>query len=374
VSKIIVWNRDHPLVVLFVFAIISIFFIRHVGDIRRDPSSEGFMVAGSPDRVFYDRSLEVFGSDNITIVYIRDRDLFNYEKLRAVEEVFYALQDIPNVTRVDGLFDVTNVKGEDGILSTSQPFTFPDQIYGFSTEGGGHSDRLVNSGTGYVASGNFGTSGDLTMAHEINHNIDRTIPGTWGRHVTDGNDAARNDAWGCAATGGDLSWLPMDDEIAETGFDTRRPWRASGGTDVTVVPDNWPELMSYCRAKAETGVNNMECSTFPADMQTFCGQKPFKWTSKYRWANQFPKFFPPSSLAAEGLEVPVPVYYISGELNMDGSGSLDPVRILAGQPSSDIPPGDYFQHHHQRYHHGSQVLFRCHSGAPDGTQAHEPGA
>ncbi len=118
-SKVIVWNRDHPLVVLFVFALISIFFVRHARDIRRDPSSEGFMVASSPDRVFYDRSLEVFGADNITVVYIRDRDLFSYEKLRTVEEVFYALQDIPNVTRVDGLFDVTNVKGEDGILSTS---------------------------------------------------------------------------------------------------------------------------------------------------------------------------------------------------------------------------------------------------------------
>lgn len=210
-----------------------------------------------------------------------------------------------------------------------EPFTFPDQIYGFTNDGGGLSNRIVNGGDAYVSSGNFGTSGVLTMAHEVNHNIDRTSPGTWGRHTTDEDDDADNPEWGCHAEGGNADWPGDTDEIGEVGFDTRRPWKASGAADLTVIPGNFPDYMSYCRSQAEDNAVD--------------GQLPFKWTSGYRWAKQFIQFAAPGPLAlsAAMASQPEPVYYVSGELHLAGTGKLDPIRILPGTPTDPIEPGDY---------------------------------
>lgn len=118
-SKLILWSRDHPFTVIFVIGFISLFFAFHARNLYLDTSAEGMMIENDPDRAFYSETLKTFGSDNISVVYVRDENLFTAEKLLAVEEVFYQLQEIPGVSRVDALFNTTNFKGEDGILQTN---------------------------------------------------------------------------------------------------------------------------------------------------------------------------------------------------------------------------------------------------------------
>jgi hypothetical protein len=206
-----------------------------------------------------------------------------------------------------------------GFLFTgSPPFELPDQIYGFTPSGGGISDPTWVGGNGYVARGFRGSSREGTMAHEINHNLDRSATGTWGRHTP----------FGCSASGPDPSWPYANDDIQEVGFDTRLPWADGSGTQDTVVPSNFPDYMSYCQS--EDIVGN------PA------GQLPTKWISPYRWQALFNHFSTAATARLLARENDIQtVYYISGQVEVGGTGSLDPVLVQPGIPSTDIAPGDY---------------------------------
>lgn len=195
------------------------------------------------------------------------------------------------------------------LFTGHQPFVLPDQIYGFTPSGGGLSDPVWVGGAGRVARGFLGTSLEATMAHEINHNLDRSSSGTWGRHTP----------FGCGASGPDPNWPYTNSNINEVGFDTRQPW-SSGGSTLTVVPNSDPDIMSYCQS----------------------GHTPTKWISPYRWQNLFGTFT--SSLNAHTLQQVSQVenvYYISGQVNRDGTGSLNPVLFQPGMPSQGVPEGKY---------------------------------
>lgn len=195
------------------------------------------------------------------------------------------------------------------LFTGNQPYALPDQIYGFTPSGGGISDPTwYNSGNGRVARGFLGTSLELTMAHEINHNLDRSLNGTWGRHVPNG----------CGAGGPDPSWPYLNDDIQETGFDTRGTWQDTA-TKETAVNANFPDFMSYCQS----------------------GKLPTKWISPYRWTNLFSVFPAPALRAPEIINDIVPTFYVSGQVNVDGTGSLNPVLNQYGLPANPDTQGPY---------------------------------
>lgn len=202
-----------------------------------------------------------------------------------------------------------------GLLFTGEaPFDLPDQIYGFTPSGGGSSDPVWIGKNGYVDRGYRGTSREATMAHEINHNLDRDPSGTWGRHTK----------FGCGAAGPDPNWPYTNDDIQEVGFDTRKPWSAGAGHH-TVVPADYPDFMSYCQS----------------------GHLPTKWISPYRWENLFNNFstvltFGLRSEALAALRNKIQtVYYLSGQVHVDGTGELNPVLVQPGIPTEEILQGDY---------------------------------
>ena len=210
------------------------------------------------------------------------------------------------------------------IFTGTAPFDLPDQIYGFTPSGGGISDPTwYNSGSGRVARGFFGTSREGTMAHEINHNLDRSASGTWGRHTP----------YGCGAGGPDPAWPYGNDDIQEVGFDTRLPWVDGSGIKDTAIPLNFPDYMSYCQSDDLPGN--------PA------GQLPTKWVSPYRWTNMFNAI--PTLLAsnlgyADAAAVQAEAqmtYYVTGLVNDDGTGQLNPVITQLGVPQEQVLEGNY---------------------------------
>lgn len=191
-------------------------------------------------------------------------------------------------------------------ITGKAPFEFPDQIYGVTSEGRGSSDPVWVGGRGSVAWGKAGLDASL-MAHEINHNLDRSKAGTWGRHVP----------LGCDAPEPNPEWPYANDDIQEVGFDTRL------GSANTVIRNIFPDFMSYCLALPQ----------------------PNKWISPYRWEKLLGSFSSaspsgPASLSG-ALEDIQTVYYISAQVNVDGTGALDPVLVQPGIPTEEVLPGDY---------------------------------
>lgn len=199
------------------------------------------------------------------------------------------------------------------IFTGTPPFDLPKQVYGFRPSGGGLSDPVWCGGRGYVAWGFRGSSLEGTMAHEMNHNLDRNASATWGHHTP----------FGCGAVGPDPSWPYPNSNIQEVGVDVRPPL-----DNDNAVALNFPDFMGYCQS----------------------GASPTKWISPYRWNNLF-NSFPDGAAAlpaadnqaqAQALLARVEtVYYISGSLTPNGAGRLNPVLVQPGMPTETIARGEY---------------------------------
>jgi hypothetical protein len=192
------------------------------------------------------------------------------------------------------------------------PFALPDLIFGAANKGGAISDPTWdNNGAGHAAAGGPGTSLEGTVAHEFNHDLDRTSNGTWGRHVN-----------ACKAAGPDPNWpYGTDPAIHEYGFDTRLPWQNTSSSK-TVVPTSYPDLMSYCQS----------------------GALPTKWVGPYRYNNWLSSGFPLAPVKTGNnapTVVPVDSLYLSGSVDVTGTGKLDPALLAPGVPIALSASGAY---------------------------------
>ncbi|MBM4412999.1 MAG: hypothetical protein FJ040_06075 [Chloroflexi bacterium] len=183
----------------------------------------------------------------------------------------------------------------------SEPFKLPEMVYIFTTKPGGMSDPVwYGTGGGRVAAGNVGSSREGTLAHEFNHNLDRNVSGseTFGRHIE-----------GCNSEAGDSAWPYSDRYINEVGFDTRLPWTTATSARRTVIPNNdtWPDYMTYCQS----------------------GSLPTKWVSPYRYTQQYALYAPGKARSDEMARVAskTPAFWMSGIINVDGSGNFNKVAF-----------------------------------------------
>lgn len=117
--KLMIWSQNHPWFVIALVVIVTALAVTQIPSVRVDASAEGMMIEGDPDRDYYAETLDKFGTDNITVIYVEDDQLFSPEKMTALDELAFALEEIPGVDKVESLFTVTNFKGEDGALTTA---------------------------------------------------------------------------------------------------------------------------------------------------------------------------------------------------------------------------------------------------------------
>lgn len=197
----------------------------------------------------------------------------------------------------------------------SAPYRLPRQVYAHHNSNvgdGGLSDPVWDGGDGRAAGGDIGTSQELTMAHEMDHNLDRKSDPTWGAHIG-----------GCNADDSDDTWPWPDREVHEPGFDV---------PNLLPVDVDEIDLMSYCR-KDSAG--------------------PAKWIGEYRWQRLLNAFYdegaasaaaaagPAGAASADGPEDPDPpvasdVLEVSGSIERrTGQVTLEPVFRGPGIPDED---------------------------------------
>ena len=82
-----------------------------VSQLRIDTSFNSLIPADEPDRLAYQSAMDEFGSDNKTIIYIRDKDLWTARKLARVDELVRELSELKHVYRVDSLFNLRIIEG-----------------------------------------------------------------------------------------------------------------------------------------------------------------------------------------------------------------------------------------------------------------------
>jgi predicted RND superfamily exporter protein len=117
--RLMLWGMNHAWLTIFLTLGITIFAAYQALYVHVDSSTEGMMIEGDPAKDYYQETLKKFGSDNVTVVFIQDKDLFTPAKLATMQKLVDALQDIKGVSRVESLFSVTNFKGVGGSLETN---------------------------------------------------------------------------------------------------------------------------------------------------------------------------------------------------------------------------------------------------------------
>lgn len=82
-----------------------------------DTGFDSLIPASDPARQVYQRVMREFGTDNKTIIYIRDAQLWTPAKLARVESMHRAIEQVRDVTRVSSLFTLSTVDNGSGRLS-----------------------------------------------------------------------------------------------------------------------------------------------------------------------------------------------------------------------------------------------------------------
>jgi len=117
-NSFLLFGVKNRLLVLILVVLGSIAAVTGIQKLVLDTSSKNLIDKNNPNKVIYDKVVEEFGSDNTTIIYIRDKNLWDPAKLSFLEDLHYSLEDLPFVERVDSLFTATSIRdGEGGISS-----------------------------------------------------------------------------------------------------------------------------------------------------------------------------------------------------------------------------------------------------------------
>ena len=125
--KFMLWSEAHPWIAIVIVAIVTIFALYSARNIRIDASTEGMMIQGDPAQDYYQETLKKFGTDNITVIFINDKNLFTHEKLKLLDELVFKFEELQGVSKVESLFSVTNFKGVEGSLETNPLMDWPPE-------------------------------------------------------------------------------------------------------------------------------------------------------------------------------------------------------------------------------------------------------
>lgn len=115
----------HPLPALGVVAALTVGLAFEIPRLVIDTSAEGFMVEKDPERIYYEEVKRKFGSDDLTVVLLKARDVFTPGALGAIRRISDALERAPGVTRVESVTTVRKIAGDDESIDT-RPLVGPE--------------------------------------------------------------------------------------------------------------------------------------------------------------------------------------------------------------------------------------------------------
>lgn len=120
-KRLLTLAAGHPRSVFLVLLIISLAAATQLHKVELHVSPGSLTIKGDLEKEFYDDSVATFGSDFITVVFIRDPALFDPEKLEAIRATVKRLEDLPFVARTRSLFSVPHLRVVDDFVH-SDPF------------------------------------------------------------------------------------------------------------------------------------------------------------------------------------------------------------------------------------------------------------
>ena len=99
---------------------ITCFFAVQLPNLEIDPEVKNQLPADMPGRLNIQRIEEVFGGSEMLMVVMTADDVLATESLQRLEKISEGLADLEDVDRVIGLFTLTDIQGEEGMMVVEQ--------------------------------------------------------------------------------------------------------------------------------------------------------------------------------------------------------------------------------------------------------------
>ena len=117
-ERILMFGANYRLVTFLLLAIVTAFCAQGLQKLSIDTGFESLIPDSNPDRQAYLRVSEEFGSDNRTLIYIRDPALWTPSKLIALQRLQDSLEHLEFVERADSIVTLRTVRGQGKTLDS----------------------------------------------------------------------------------------------------------------------------------------------------------------------------------------------------------------------------------------------------------------
>ena len=122
---LITWSEAHPFIAFCILLLSVAWAVFYVDQVRIDTSSKTFMRPNDPALSTYQETVDEFGTDLITVVFIRDDNLFTPTKLEHLTDLTFEFEEIDGVMRVESLATISDIRNEEGMLYTGPLMDWP---------------------------------------------------------------------------------------------------------------------------------------------------------------------------------------------------------------------------------------------------------
>ncbi len=112
ISTIFLLGIRYRAMVMLGVLVMTLFTAGGLNQLEFDTGFDSLIPSDEPERLVYRRVMDEFGSDNKTIIYIRDKQFWSPGKLALVDRLQRELKKIPYVTHVDNPFSIRVISGE----------------------------------------------------------------------------------------------------------------------------------------------------------------------------------------------------------------------------------------------------------------------
>ncbi|MBN2061664.1 MAG: MMPL family transporter [Deltaproteobacteria bacterium] len=112
-NKFLLFGMNRRLAVFLLLSLVTFITGAGLKRLTIDTGFSGLIADSDPNMPFYDQIAQEFGSDNRTVIYIRDSKLWSPEKLAVLEKLHYTLASLKFVSRVDDIFTLRVIRGKD---------------------------------------------------------------------------------------------------------------------------------------------------------------------------------------------------------------------------------------------------------------------
>ncbi|MFT4711553.1 MAG: putative RND superfamily exporter protein [Candidatus Azotimanducaceae bacterium] len=111
IAKLFRLSVQHQPITLLILTLVTLILGGGLTRLSIDTSFDSLIPQDDHNRLVYQQVMDEFGSDNKTIIYIEDEELWTPSKLATLESIHSALKRIPGINRVEGLFSSRTIKG-----------------------------------------------------------------------------------------------------------------------------------------------------------------------------------------------------------------------------------------------------------------------